>query len=101
MSKGLDRITQQWKSGTAVITDTLEYLRDFTYGSGMDPWYREPITWTQLQQTGDLNLLRDNRLTDSLFVFYGKLKNMADNYLMNPMLEFIAGREIINVPLID
>jgi len=101
MNKGLQRIIKQWQSDIPVIQDTVQYLQDYTSGSGKDPWYREPVTWTQLQQSGDLNLLRDKNLTDELFVFYSEVKNLGDNFILNPMHEFINTREKVNVPLIN
>jgi len=100
-NKGLLRIIKQWQSGISVIQDTVQYLQDYSYGSGIDPWYREPITWTQLQQSGDLNLLRDKNLTDDLFVFYSEVNKLGDNFVLNPMQEFINTRVKINVPLIN
>jgi len=100
-NKGLQRIIKQWQSGISVIQDTVQYLQDYSYGSGIDPWYREPITWTQLQQSGDLNLLRDKNLTDDLFVFYSEVNKLGDNFVLNPMQEFINTRVKINVPLIN
>ena len=100
-SKGLNRIIEQWKSGNSVVEDTAQYLQDYSYGSGTDPWYREPITWTQLQQSGDLNLLKDKNLTDDLFVFYSEVNKLGDNFVLNPMHEFTNTREKINVPLIN
>ena len=100
-SIGLNRIIEQWQSGNSVVEDTTQYLQDYSYGSGLDPWYREPITWTQLQQSGDLNLLKDKNLTDDLFVFYSEVNKLGDNYLLNPMNEFVKTREKLNVPLIN
>lgn len=100
-SKGLNRIIEQWQSGNSVVEDTTQYLQDYSYGSGLDPWYREPITWTQLQQSGDLNLLKDKNLTDDLFVFYSEVNKLGDNFVLNPMKEFVNTREKLNVPLIN
>ncbi|MGB5663923.1 DUF6090 family protein [Eudoraea sp.] len=100
-SKGLNRIIEQWQSGNSVVEDTAQYLQDYSYGSGLDPWYREPITWTQLQQSGDLNLLKNKNLTDDLFVFYSEVNKLGDNFVLNPMKEFVNTREKLNVPLIN
>ncbi|MGB5205012.1 MAG: DUF6090 family protein [Eudoraea sp.] len=100
-SKGLNRIIEQWQSGNSVVEDTTQYLQDYSYGSGLDPWYREPITWTQLQQSGDLNLLKNKNLTDDLFVFYSEVNKLGDNFVLNPMKEFVNTREKLNVPLIN
>jgi hypothetical protein len=100
-NKGLQRIITQWQSGISVIQDTVQYLQDYSYGSGTDPWYREPVTWTQLQQSGDLNLLKDKNLTDDLFVFYSEVKNLGDNFVLNPMHEFIETRVKQNEPFIN
>lgn len=78
--EGLERILNIWKYDTPLINDSLKYINDF-YGAGdIDPWYKEPVTWTQLIQTGDLKLLRDQKLIDTLFSYYANLKKSAVNY---------------------
>jgi hypothetical protein len=96
---GLDRIIEIWKSDQPVIIDTIQYLLDYTYSAGEDPWYLEPVTWTQLQQTGDLDLIRDRELADELFIYYGNVKKIADNYLLNPNTVFTKARALSNLPL--
>jgi len=96
---GVDRIIKIWQSDQPIILDTLQYLIDYTLSFGEDPWYFEPVTWTQLQQTGDLNLLRDRELADELFIYYGNVKKFADNYLLTPTTVFTNARNVSNLPL--
>ena len=78
--EGLERILTIWKSDTPLINDSLQYINDFYSAGDIDPWYNEPVTWTQLVQTGDLKLISDQKLIDELFTYYANLKKSAVNY---------------------
>jgi hypothetical protein len=70
----LKRIRSHWQSGNSTITDSVQYLNDYAALGFISTWYTEPVTWTLLQQTGDLSLIRDNALKKELFVYYSTLK---------------------------
>ncbi len=67
----------------------------------ISPWYIEPVTWTLLQQTGDLSLIRDNDLKNELFVYNSTLKKTADNYLQFPMEMVKQVRREMDMPFIN
>ena len=68
-----------------IITDSLEYIRDFVSAGNVGPWFNEPVTWDQLIQTGDLNLIHDNHLVrKALYNYHNLVKRTSDNYLIYP-----------------
>jgi len=56
----------------------------FRSSGDIDPWYVEPVTWTQLIQTGELKLIRDKELLDKLFYYYNSIKKAANNFNQFP-----------------
>ncbi|WP_370476985.1 DUF6090 family protein [Tamlana flava] len=76
----MDRILGIWKSQNLFIEDSIQYINDFISAGDISPWYNEPTTWTQLIQTGDLKIIKNQKVVDSLFSFYSKLKKSAVNY---------------------
>jgi hypothetical protein len=99
--KSLKRIRNQWQSGNSTIRDSIQYIRDFASMGFISPWYIEPVTWTLLQQTGDLSLIRDNDLKNELFVYNSTLKKTADNYLQFPMEMVKQVRREMDMPFIN
>jgi len=94
----LKRITKLWQSDNGNIKDSVQYLIDYGAVSLKDPWYTEPVTWTLLQQTGDLTLIKDNSLKMNLFTYYSNVRKTADNYLQYPMSMIKRGREMMVMP---
>ncbi|MGB5188613.1 hypothetical protein [Robiginitalea sp.] len=97
-SESLKRITSQWQSGNSIVKDSSQYLIDYSSVGLKNPWYTEPVTWTLLQQTGDLTLIQNNALKNNLFVYYSTLKKGADNYLQYPMEMIKQAREKMDLP---
>jgi len=81
----LNRIIVIWQSTDQRSIDSLEYINDFMSAGDGDPWYNEPVIWTQLIQTGELKLIKDQQLVDNLFAHYNMVKKRADNFLLHPM----------------
>jgi hypothetical protein len=79
-SEKLQRILTIWKTDDHPIKDSIQYIGDFISAGDISPWYNEPVTWTQLVQTGDLKVLKDKGIVDELFSYYSLLKKAALNY---------------------
>ena len=76
----MDRILKIWKSEDFFISDSLQYIDDFISAGDISPWYDEPITWTQLVETGDLKIIKNKTIVDGLFSYYSQMKKTAVNY---------------------
>ena len=98
IDNSLKRITKLWQSNNGNIKDSIQYLIDYGAAGLKDPWYTEPVTWTLLQQTGDLTLIKDNSLKMDLFTYYSNVRKTADNYLQYPMSMIKRGREMMAMP---
>lgn len=96
--ESLRRITDQWQSGNSIVKDSNQYIVDYSSVGLKNPWYTEPVTWSLLQQTGDLSLIQNNVLKNKLFVYYSTLKKGADNYLQYPMEMIKKARERMDLP---
>jgi len=83
--KQLERVLGVWRMDAPVILDSVQYINDVLASGRINPWYNEPITWTQLIATGDLQLLRDQDLVDQLFRYYNGMKIAGYNYTQHPM----------------
>ena len=81
----LKRIVVEWQSNKGYLSDSIQYINDYISAGDIGPWYSEPGIWTQLIQTGELKLIRDQELIDDLFTYYNSVKKVADNFLMHPM----------------
>ena len=75
-----ERLLGIWKSHDFFIPDSIQYINDFISAGDMYPWYNEPVTWTQLVQSGDLKILKDQDVVDGLFSYYSRMKKAAVNY---------------------
>lgn len=82
--KSLYRIIKVWQMPQPHIADSLEYIHDFVVAGNVSSWYNEPVTWDQLIQTGDLNLIRDNHLIEALYNYHNLVKRISDNYSVYP-----------------
>jgi len=98
--KRLKRIIRIWQSDSKSISDSIQYINDFKWGGNIGPWFMEPVTWTQLIQTGDLKLIRDYQLVNELYYHNNLAKGIADNYLMHPMQMTNRAREVWIEPFI-
>lgn len=76
----ISRILGIWKSKELNFQDSIQYISDFISAGDISPWYNEPVTWSQLIQTGDLKIVKNQDIVDSLFLYYSKLKKAAINY---------------------
>ena len=85
MEISLKRLRNHWQGEDRTIKDSLQYIKDYAALGFISPWYTEPVTWTLLQQTGDLALIKDNDLKTELFLYHSTLKKTADNYLQFPI----------------
>ena len=81
----LKRIVVEWQSNKGYLSDSIQYINDYISAGDIGPWYNEPVIWTQLIQTGELKLIRDQELIDVLFTYYNPVKKVSDNFLMHPM----------------
>ncbi|MBT8323907.1 MAG: hypothetical protein HKN99_01045 [Winogradskyella sp.] len=73
-----------WNEPNTVIRDTTSFWRNFSRATGAGPWYQEPVTWTQLIQSGELKLIKDQKTIETLFKHYGFLKRVAANFSEYP-----------------
>lgn len=94
--KRLKRIIKIWQSNPLIISDSLQYINDFTYAGDISLWYNEPVTWTQLVQSGEIRVIKDQAILDELHLYYNTVKKAADNYKMHPMSMTNKGREIFH-----
>ncbi len=95
------RVISAWQSSTLKVKDSLQYINDFRSAGDIDPWFVEPVTWTQLIQTGDLKLIRDKDVLDELFNYYNSIKKTSDNFNQFPMSMTNKAREHWTEPFVQ
>jgi len=78
--KRISRLVNIWASKKPIIKDSLQYLGDFRTGGSHDYWHKKPVVWSQLLETGEINLIRNKELADGLYTFYDRIEKMAQNY---------------------
>jgi len=96
--KSLNRIIIVWQSKSSILRDSLQYINDFNSAGDISSWYSEPITWTQLVQSGELKLIKNQQLIDALFIYFNEVKKIANNYRMHPMELTNRARETWQYP---
>ena len=77
-NKAIERMLERWKSNTQTITDTTKFFSDFFAGNGLHSWFKEPVIWTQLVQSGELSLIQDQKLVEGLFRHYAELNRAVE-----------------------
>ncbi len=92
--KSLNRILMVWQSNSPILHDSLQYINDFMSAGVISSWYSEPITWTQLIQSGELKFIKNQKLIDALFTYFNEVKKIANNYQLHPMELTNKGREV-------
>jgi len=95
------RVISTWQIDNLRVVDSLQYINDFRSAGDINSWYIEPVTWTQLIQTGELKLIRDKELIDKLFDYYNSIKKVADNFNQYPMSMNIKAREQWTEPFVQ
>lgn len=96
----MKRVIGAWQANAPNIKDSLQYINDFKSAGDINPWFVEPITWTQLIQTGELKLIRDKDLLNELFNYYNSIKKASDNFNQFPMKMNIIAREQWTEPFV-
>lgn len=95
------RVISTWQIDNLRVVDSLQYINDFRSAGDINSWYIEPVTWTQLIQTGELKLIRDKELIDKLFDYYNSIKKVADNFNQYPMIMNRKAREQWTEPFVQ
>ena len=83
-----------WNSTQPIIKDSLQFINGFKGVSNPSLWYHEPVVWTQLIQTGDLKLIQDKALIESLFAHYSEMKRIASNFSGYPYSQITEARKL-------
>jgi len=97
-SKRLKRIIRVWQSDPIIISDSIQYINDFTYAGHISLWYKEPVTWTQLVQSGNIKIIKDQDLLNELHLYYNSVKKASENYKLHPMEMTNKARETFHSP---
>ena len=79
-NESVTRLLNFWKDDDVIVQDTVQFWRDFFAGSGAGPWHKEPVIWTQLVQSGELKLIKDQETIEALFNHYADVKSTSDNF---------------------
>ncbi|TVZ60201.1 hypothetical protein NA63_2751 [Flavobacteriaceae bacterium MAR_2010_105] len=82
-----------------VIQDSSVFWNKFFAASGVGPWYKEPVIWTQLVQSGELTLIKDQNAIETLFSHYSNVKSVADNFNEYPTQTTTEARKLIATTL--
>ncbi len=82
--RSIRNIMDIWLNERVPLEDSVAYINYFGSAGLMNKWYNEPVTWTELIQTGDLKLIDDPELTFYLFSYYNGLKKTADDFDEHP-----------------
>ena len=69
-----------WISDRPFPENPDEFIDNFFGANGPAPWYSEPVTWTLLIQSGELDKIKDENLVDLLFDYYADLRKTANNW---------------------
>jgi len=94
-------VQQFWLNDNLIIEDSLKFWDDFRTASGSGPWYKQPVIWTQLVQSGELKLLKNQFLIESLFKHYSEVKSVADNFNEYPTQTTNDARKVVASSLAD
>ena len=84
-NEAISRFIRVFNADKLVITDTTEFWRDFMSISSGWPWYKEPVIWTQLVQSGELKFIENQEAIEALFDHYSRVRRTAENYNQYPM----------------
>lgn len=88
-------LVEIWNQKRIFIKDTTQFWQDIFIGSGPGPWYNEPIIWTQLVQSGELKLLKDQKSIEALLKHYSEVKSIAENFNQYPTQTTNEARKLI------
>jgi len=101
ISNAIFNVQQFWLNDNLIIEDSLKFWDDFRTASGSGPWYKQPVIWTQLVQSGELKLLKNQFLIESLFKHYAEVKSVADNFNEYPTQTTNDARKVVANSLAD
>jgi len=81
------------------IKNPKQFKDDFFSINGISPWFDEPVAWTQLVQSGELKLMRDEALVESLLKYYARIKKSAKDYEQFPTQIMIDSRKLLSAAI--
>lgn len=94
-NESVRKLLEIWNQDQMKVQDTAAFWKDFFRASGEGPWYKEPVIWTQLVQSGELKLMQDQEVIEALFAHYSEVKKVADNYNGYPLQTTNEARKFI------
>ena len=78
--KSVNELLTIWNQFPLTTIDTIEFWPTFFTSIGSGPWYKEPVTWRQLVQSGELKFIQDKTAIEELFKHYSNLEQIAKNF---------------------
>ncbi|NNF36636.1 MAG: hypothetical protein HKN68_21215 [Saprospiraceae bacterium] len=100
-NKSITRMLERWKLNTRTIMDTTQFFNDFFAGNGLNPWFKEPVIWTQLVQSGELSLIHDPELIEGLYRHYAEVNLMVENFKEYPTQTTNEARKLMAITFIS
>jgi hypothetical protein len=91
----INELLKIWNQPQPVIKDSAGFWPKFFAASGAGPWYKEPVTWTQLVQSGEMKLIQDKESVETLFKHYSNLERVAKNFSEYPTQTTSEARKFI------
>lgn len=69
-----------YHKGISTIVDTLSFIKNIARGGSFDQviWSKNSITYTDLINSGNLNIIRDANIKKQIMAYYSRLKMMDD-----------------------
>lgn len=95
------RMLKMWNSDTKFIKDSTQFFNDFFAGNGVHPWYKEPVIWTQLVQSGELSLIKDQELIEGLYKHYANLNRAIENFKEYPTQTTNEARKLLATAFVN
>lgn len=100
-NKSITRMLERWKLNTGIIKDTAQFFNDFFSGNGLNPWFKEPVIWTQLVQSGELSLIHDPEIIEGLYRHYAEVNLMVENFKEYPTQTTNEARKLLAITFIN
>ena len=76
------------------ITDSLGFITDFRTMINVTQTLPEPVVWQELLNTGNLELIQDRKLIETLYAHYHKVQMCQSDYESNVLYFVLKGRYI-------
>ncbi|HEY9117883.1 MAG TPA: hypothetical protein VIN11_08665 [Roseivirga sp.] len=86
------RLAEIIESSKPIVQDSVAFIEDLRVSINLTQELPEPVVWKEIQNTGNLNLIKNRSLIEQLYTYYNEVENCQEDYDENVLPFVLRGR---------